>query len=215
MSAGTWAYSRACSARQEFERALIPPIKALFVYNGNPVVVAPEQNKTIEGLSREDLFTVVSDHFITDTSLYADLVLPATTAIKPLGEAVSNTELFRRLAAGMGFEYEWFNLSDKEMALESLDWPASAMRDITMERLERDGWAKLNYPSPDIFAPYAEGNFPTTSGKVELYSSMAAEFGDYVLPVFREGYDEFQDGGPVDPVPGYEEHRRADTRSCW
>ena len=205
------------------ELGLDPPIKALMVCNANPVVVIPEQEKLLRGLARDDLFTVVSDHFITDTARYADLVLPATTALEhfdimfswghtyltvnnpaiaPVGEAIPNIDLFRRLAAQMGFTDEWFKLSDEQVALASLDWSAPVMEGITLERLKRDGWAKLNIPSPDEFAPFADGNFPTPSGKVEFHSSMA-EAGDFVIPVFRQGYTEFQSGQAVDPVPNY------------
>jgi anaerobic selenocysteine-containing dehydrogenase len=205
------------------EMALDPPIKALFVYNSNPVIVAPEQDKIIEGLKREDLFTVVSEHFLTDTADYADIVLPATTqleqldimfswghlyltlntpAIKPLGEAVPNTELFRRLAARMGFEEECFKRTDEETVLEALDWSAPAMQGIDMERLKRDGYARLNLGTPDTYAPHAEGNFPTPSGKCE-FKAAAAAGGNFVLPLFRQGSNEFQPGEPVDPLPYY------------
>jgi anaerobic selenocysteine-containing dehydrogenase len=205
------------------ELGLDPPVKALMVCNANPVVIIPEQDKLLRGLARDDLFTVVSDHFVTDTARYADLVLPATTALEhfdimfswghtyvtvnnqaiaPVGEAIPNIELFRRLAEQMGFTDEWFKLSDEQVALASLDWSAPVMEGITLERLKRDGWAKLNIPSPDEFAPFADGNFPTPSGKVEFHSSMA-EDGDFVIPVFRQGYTEFQGGQWVDPVPNY------------
>ncbi|MEO8040098.1 MAG: molybdopterin-dependent oxidoreductase, partial [Betaproteobacteria bacterium] len=112
------------------ESKLDPPIESLFVYNSNPIVVAPDQARTRKGLEREDLFTVVSEHFITDTARYADIILPAATqveeddlmfswghfyltlnrkAIEPLGEAVSNAELFRRLAGAMGFDDPFFH----------------------------------------------------------------------------------------------------------
>ena len=130
------------------ELGLDPPVTALMVYNSNPVVVCPEQDKMVAGLSREDLFTVVSEHFLTDTARYADLVLPATTqleqhdimfswghlyvtlntpAIEPVGEAISNTELFRRLAGRMGFTEECFTRTDEQMMAEAFDWSAPAM----------------------------------------------------------------------------------------
>jgi anaerobic selenocysteine-containing dehydrogenase len=205
------------------ELALDPPIRSLFVYNANPMVVAPEQEKVVAGLAREDLFTVVSDHFITDTARYADVVLPATTqmeqydimfswghfylslnqrAITPRGEAVPNTELFRRLAAAMGFDDPFFKRSDEQMAVEALDWSSPALAGITMEQLQRDGYARLKLGTPDTYAPHAEGKFPTPSGKVELKASMAAG-GNFVLPLFRQGSNEFQDGTAVDPLPTY------------
>ena len=205
------------------ELGLDPPVKALVVYNSNPVVVACDQARTIAGLSREDLFTVVSEQFLTDTTDYADIVLPATTqleqfdlmfswghlyltlnqpAIEPLGEAVPNVELFRRLSERMGLEDDWYRLSPEGMARAALDWSAPALQGIDLERLKREGWARLNLPDADHYAPHAEGNFPTPSGKCELRASMAAN-GNFVVPVFREMSNEFQPGGPIDPLPVY------------
>ena len=154
-----------------------PRIEALVVYNSNPVAVAPESSKVVEGFAREDLFTVVLEHFMTDTADHADYVLPATTqlehldvhlsyghtygllnepAIAPLGEAKPNTQIFRELAARMGFDEPCFQDSDEAIARvafrgEALGWDA----------LQPRGWARL--PLPD--APFAEGGFPTPSGK--------------------------------------------------
>nr|WP_083419284.1 MFS transporter [Pseudofrankia sp. BMG5.36] len=211
---------------------LDPPIKALMVYNSNPVVVCPDQGKLLEGLRREDLFTVVSEQFMTDTAEFADIVLPATTqleqddimfswghlyatynqrSIEPLGEAVPNTELFRRLAARMGFTDPVFRRTDAEMIAEAFDWSAPAMQGITVESLKERGWQRLNVPLPDEYAPHAEGNFPTASGKVEFLSSAAAA-GNFVVPLFRQGSNDYQPGGRVDPLPHYIPPRES-TRS--
>jgi anaerobic selenocysteine-containing dehydrogenase len=166
---------------------------------------------------------VVSEQFMTDTADYADIVLPATTqleqtdvnfswghlyvtynhqAIEPLGEAVPNTELFRRLAAAMGFEEPCFRRTDEEMVAEAFDWSAPAMEGITVESLKERGWQRLNVPSADEYAPHAEGGFPTPSGKVEFVSSVAAG-GNFVVPLFRQGSNDHQSGAPVDPLPHY------------
>lgn len=205
------------------ELELDPPVKALFVYNSNPVIVAPEQRKILEGLARDDLFTVVGEQFMSDTARYADIVLPNTTqleqldlmfswghlylslnmpAIEPLGEAVPNREMFRRLAARMGFDDEVFSWSDEEAVEHVMDWSSPALEGISLESLKQTGWARLNVGTPDDYAPHAEGGFPTPSGKCEFKSSMA-EGGNFVVPVFREGYNEHQPGGVVDPLPHY------------
>ena len=198
-------------------------IQSLFVYNSNPAVVAPEQDKILRGLAREDLFTVVSEHFITDTARYADIVLPATTqleqfdlmfswghlyltlnepAVEPLGDAVPNTELFRRLAAAMGFDDPFWKRSDEEMAVDALDWSSPVLEGIDLAGLRQTGFARLKVGSPDDFVPHREGNFPTPSGKLEFKSSMA-EVGNMVLPLFRQGYAAMQSGEELDPLPNY------------
>ena len=205
------------------EERLDPPIKSLFVYNSNPVIVAPEQEKVVRGLAREDLFTVVSEQFLTDTARHADIVLPATTqleqfdimfswghlyltlnqrAIEPLGDAVPNTELFRRLARVMGFADPHWTRTDEEMALDALDWTSPALQGISMDLLKEKGWARLSVGTPETYVPHAEGNFLTPSGKCEFKASMAAG-GNFVLPLFRQGSNEFQAGDPVDPLPAY------------
>jgi anaerobic selenocysteine-containing dehydrogenase len=200
---------------------LDPPIRALFVWNSNPLVVAPDQLRLIEGLKREDLFTVVSEHFLTDTARHADLVLPATTqveqldlmfswghlyltlnqpALPPQGEAISNSELFRRLARLMGIDDPFFQRSDGQIIEDAIDWTAPAMQGVTLDLLKAQGWARLNLPKADAYAPHADGGFPTPSGKVELKASMAAG-GNFVLPTFRQGYNGHQDGSPVPALP--------------
>jgi anaerobic selenocysteine-containing dehydrogenase len=204
--------------------ALDPPVTALVVYNSNPMVVSPEQDKIAAGLAREDLFTVVSDHFLTDTARYADIVLPATTAleqhdlmfswghfyvtlnvpaVEPEGEAVPNTELFRRLAARMGFDDEYFRLTDEQLMEQAYDWSAPAMAGITLDSLRETGWARLNLPSADEYRPHAEGGFPTPSGKTEFRSAALEAAGNFVVPLFRQLCEEFQPGGVVDPLPHY------------
>jgi anaerobic selenocysteine-containing dehydrogenase len=175
-----------------------PPVRALIVYNNNPVAVCPDSDKVIAGFSREDLFTVVMDHFQTDTADYADIVLPATTqlehydvhksyghlyalannpAIAPLGESLPNSEVFRRLAARMGFDEPCFRDSDEDICRTALgahfEWDA----------LKARGWQRL--PVPERFAPFAEGGFPTPSGKCELYSAFLEKQGVDPLPFYN------------------------------
>jgi anaerobic selenocysteine-containing dehydrogenase len=168
---------------------LDPPVKALFVYNSNPAAVAPEQERVREGLLREDLFTVVHELFPTDTVDFADIVLPATTplehydvhkayghlylslsrpAIAPLGESKANTEVFRLLAERLGLEDPCLRASDEAMARESMRWNEGTLRGVSFEDLAREGSVRLRVPDP--FAPFAEGGFPTPSGKCELFS---------------------------------------------
>jgi anaerobic selenocysteine-containing dehydrogenase len=182
-----------------------------------------EQSKLEKGLEREDLFTVVSEHFLTDTAKYADIVLPATTqleqkdimfswghlylsynnqAIAPLGEAVSNTELFRRLARAMGVTDPAFFRSDDEIIEASLDWSSPVLEGITLDDVKAKGYARLTMPAPADWAPHREGNFPTASGKCEFKSTIAAG-GNFVVPLFRQGYNGDQDATPVDPLPHY------------
>ncbi len=205
------------------EMALDPPIRSLFVYNANPMAMVCEQDKIAQGLAREDLFTVVSEHFMTDTARHADIVLPATMqleqqdimfswghlylsynnpAIAPLGEAVSNTELFRRLARAMDIDDPFFYRTDEEMIEASMDWGNPVMAGITLEALKEKGYLRLNMPTADAWAPHREGNFPTPSGKCEFKSSLA-EGGNFVAPLFRQGYGGHQSGEPVDPLPHY------------
>jgi anaerobic selenocysteine-containing dehydrogenase len=180
-----------------------PPVKAFFVYNSNPAAVAPDGNAVIEGLKREDLFTVVHEQFYTDTTDYADIVLPATTqlehfdlhksyghlyvmlnqaAIEPLGEARPNTDLFRALAAHMGFTESCFADSDEQMAEQALGSGHPAFEGITLERLKRESTIRLNFPDP--YLPFAEGRFPTPSGKCELFSERMLKDGLDPLPVY-------------------------------
>ena len=199
-------------------------VNSLFVYNANPVVMVPEQDKVLQGLAREDLFTVVSEHFVTDTARYADIVLPATTqleqfdlmfswghlyltlnepAIAPCGESVPNTELFRRLARAMGFNDPSWDRTDEQMALDAMDWSSPVLEGIDLAGLRKTGYARLNVGSPEEFVPHREGNFPTPSGKVEFKSSIAEGAGNMVLPLFRQGYTGDQSGETLDPLPNF------------
>ncbi len=160
-----------------------PKIEALVVYNSNPVAVAPQSVRVAQGFAREDLFTVVLEHFMTDTADLADYVLPATTqlehldlhtayghtyamlnepAIAPLGEALPNTEIFRRLAARMGFDDPCFADSDEALARIAFRAPAEGGVDFTA--LREHGWVKLDIAE----APFAEGGFATPNGKCRI-----------------------------------------------
>jgi len=160
-----------------------PKIEALVVYNSNPVAVAPDSTRVARGFAREDLFTVVLEHFMTDTADLADYVLPATTqlehldlhtsyghtyaminepAIAPLGEAKANTQVFRELAARMGFDDACF-LDDDEALARIAFRPASA-GGVDFAALRAQGWVKLDIAE----APFAEGGFPTATGKARV-----------------------------------------------
>jgi anaerobic selenocysteine-containing dehydrogenase len=161
---------------REASAAFGPKIEALIVYNSNPVAVAPESAKVVQGFAREDLFTVVLEHFMTDTADWADIVLPATTqlehldvhtsyghtwalineqAIAPLGEAKPNTQIFRELAARCGYTDTCFSDSDEALARIAFK------RDVDFNTLREHGWVQL----PVAEAPLANGGFPTPSGK--------------------------------------------------
>jgi len=180
-----------------------PPVRALVVYNSNPGAVAPDRNAVVRGLMREDLFTVVLEHFQTDTADYADIVLPATTqlehwdlhysyghlyatlnqpAIEPLGEAKPNTEIFRLIARRMGMTHPVLADDDVTIIKQALDSPHERMRGVTFDALRERGWMRLNVPRP--FVPYAEGNFPTPSGKCEFVSARLGAMGIDPLPTY-------------------------------
>jgi anaerobic selenocysteine-containing dehydrogenase len=192
-----------------------PPVKAIVVYNSNPAAIAPDFNEVIRGFSRDDLFTVVLEHFRTDTCDYADWVLPATTqlehwdvhlsyghlyatlnkpAIAPIGQALPNTEIFRRLAAKMGLDDPCFRDDDLTLVKQALGSGDPKMSTVQFDVLERDGWARLNLPKP--YAPFAEGNFKTPSGKCEFYSERMKEMGLDPLPAFTPPH-EFPESVPA------------------
>jgi anaerobic selenocysteine-containing dehydrogenase len=177
-----------------------PRIEAVVVYNSNPLAVAPESAKVVQGFAREDLFTVVLEQFQTDTADYADYILPATTqlehwdihtsyghtdvllnrpAIAPLGEARPNSAVFRALAARMGFDDACFADDDQAMCRQAFG------DRIDFQQLLDQGFATLQIPD----APFAEGGFPTPSGKCEFFSARLA----------RQGLD-----GLPDHLPNYE-----------
>ncbi|NOT60843.1 MAG: molybdopterin oxidoreductase family protein [Acidobacteria bacterium] len=182
---------------------LTPPVKAIYVYNSNPVAIAPDSRKVIAGFAREDLFCVVHEIFQTDTADYADILLPATTqleqfdihrayghmyvmvnnpAIAPLGEAKPNSEVFRLLAERMGFTDACFRDSDEEMARQALQTDHVRMQGLNLDTLKEKGWQRLNVP--ERYAPFAEGNFFTPSGKCEFFSETLAQQGIDPLPTY-------------------------------
>ncbi|MCB0191709.1 MAG: molybdopterin-dependent oxidoreductase [Anaerolineae bacterium] len=180
---------------------LDPPIRSLIVHSSNPAAIAPNQNLVLQGLRREDLFTVVHEQFLTDTARSADYVLPATTqlehadllwswghkyltlnqpAIEPLGEAVPNTEFFRRLAASLGLEDAHLFTSDEERIRTLLTSDHPYLDGISYEQLEENGWAPLNLPAD--YCSLAEGGFATPSGKCEFYAESLIAQGLDPLP---------------------------------
>ena len=184
-----------------------PPVRALYVYNSNPAAVAPDQSKVLLGLARADLFTVVHELFPTDTVDYADVVLPATSqlehedihtsyghhyvihnppAIPPRGDCRSNADVFRLLGERLGFEPELFP-DDDELIRTALDG-GPALEGITPERLRDEGSVRLNIP--EDYRPFAEGRFPTPSGKCELYSERMALDGHDPLPAYTPPHED-------------------------
>ena len=185
-----------------------PPVYSLFVYNANPVASSPNAGKIVEGLQRDDLFTVVHELFETDTARYADILLPATSqlehvdlhkpyghvslqynmpAIEPQGEARSNWEVMRNLSSAMGFNEAWLHQNADEIIAEILETTAqhnARLAGITLKRLQEEGSIPLAISSGEE-VPFSNGIFPTPSGKVEFYSETAV----------TQGYD---------PVPGWE-----------
>jgi len=185
-----------------------PPVKAVFVYNSNPVAVAPDHNRVVEGFARQDLFTVVHEQFFTDTTDYADIVLPATTffehkelqtayghyylqisqqAIEPVGECRSNHQLFCDLGQRMGFTEECFRQTVDEAIDSVLDPGQAWLAGIDRPRLEREGHVRLNFRDGEKntqrpFLPFANGGFFTASGKAEFCdASLIAKGLDPVL----------------------------------
>ncbi|MBI3092343.1 MAG: molybdopterin oxidoreductase family protein [Candidatus Tectomicrobia bacterium] len=179
-----------------------PPIAAMFVYNSNPLAVAPNQNRVLAGLRRQDLFLAVHEQMMTETARYADILLPATMmvehadlyksywhpylmlgekVVEPPGECKSNMEVFRLLARAMGFDEPAFRDSDEDLIRQALAGTQPRLRGVSLERLRQEGWVKLEIGP----TPFAAGAPRTPSGKIELYSAAL-------------------EGQGRDPLPGYE-----------
>ncbi|MGF6658151.1 anaerobic selenocysteine-containing dehydrogenase [Paraburkholderia youngii] len=189
-----------------------PKVEAIVVYNSNPVAVAPDSERVAAGFAREDLFTIVLEHFQTDTADYADLLLPATTqlehldvhksyghthvmvnlpAIAPFGDARPNTEIFRGLARHMGLTEPSLFDSDEAVAQAAFRWEDKTLDGVDWPMLKQAGWARLDLPE----APFADGGFRTPSGKCEFYSERLAQQGLDPLPDYLPPY-ESADGSP-------------------
>ncbi len=175
---------------------LMPTVRALMIWNFNPVVTLPNADAIRRGMEREDLFTVVHEVFVTDTARYADIVLPATThieadditpswgsfhlnwnhaAIAPVGESVSNAELFRRLAAAMSFTDSELFLSDEELLSRAMCCDHPYADGLSIERLREAGTLRLAIP--DDFRPHADGGFATPNGRAQLSSTLMESHG--------------------------------------
>ena len=190
------------------------PIEAMVVWNANPVAVAPDSESVIRGFAREDLFTVVLEHFQTDTADWADWVLPATTqmehfdlhksyghtslvvnhpAIAPIGEALPNSEIFRRLARAMGLSHPALFEDDETVARSALDWTHPRLAGVTWEALLARGWAPLTMDTQ--VNPLAHGGFPTASGRVRLVDPGLSAVGRDPVPDWQPPWESAE----VDP----------------
>ncbi len=177
-----------------------PAIEAVIVYNSNPVAVAPDSSQVARGFAREDLFTVVLEHFQTDTADYADYILPATTqlehwdihlsyghtdvvlnrpAIAPQGQARPNTAIFRELARHMGFDDACFQQDDESLCRTAYG------ETVDFDLLLAQGFASLGLPE----APFAHGGFPSASGRCEFFSQRLADRGLDGLPDHLPNYE--------------------------
>ena len=181
-----------------------PPVKAVIVYNSNPGSIAPDRENVLRGLRRDDLFTVVLEHFQTDTADYADVLLPATTqlehddlhkayghlyvtynrrSIAPLGEALPNSEIFRRIAAAMNLDHPELRESDEALMRAALTGTGEVMNGVAFEALREHGSVRLNVPSPHL--PFRRGTkVPTPSGRIEIESQQIAALGLDPLPTY-------------------------------
>ena len=198
-------------------------IHCLFVYNSNPLIAAADQTKLVKNLCRTDLFTAVSEIFQTDTCAYADILLPASSqleqkdlmyswghfnlqyndqAIQPIGEAISNTELFRRLAKKMGLQNNGCDIGDEEIMRLALDWDHTHLDGISLDLLQERGFSRLNVGSPQTRTPHINGCFATKSGKFE-FASTDYKNGGALLPLFRQGFEGNCRSQPIDPLPSY------------
>jgi anaerobic selenocysteine-containing dehydrogenase len=180
-----------------------PPVQAFVVYNSNPAAVAPDLGQVRRGLLRDDLFTVVLEHFVTDTARYADWVLPATTqlehwdihtayghlyltlnrpSIAPVGQSLPNTEIFRRIAGRMGLDDPAFADDDVALIRQAMDCTHPWLEGITFERLVEEGYARLNVPAD--FRPYADPRPNTPTGKIQLVAPELERLGLDALPTY-------------------------------
>ena len=185
--------------------ALAPPVAALIVWNSNPAAIAPDQERVLEGLRRDDLFTVVLEQFMTDTAAHADVILPATTqlehldvvwswghhyltlnlpAIAPVGEARPNSEIFRLLARELGFTDPCFEETDEQLIEQALEGDPAG---ISLAGLREHGWAKIDRGQGAT--PHAEGGFATPSGRLELLCERLAEAGFDPLPFYDPPFE--------------------------
>ena len=197
--------------RALLDETLDPPIQAVIVWNGNPVVTAPEASLLRQGLSRPDVFTVVSEQFLTDTARHADVIFPACTqieqddvvpawghlylgwnhqAIEPLGESVPNTELWRRLSRAMGFTEPELFATDEELL-------ATCLRGVDVNELKERGWVRL--PIPEDLRPFAEG-FPFPDGKLPFANAELERQGHGRLPTYRVAREGSIGGGGRYPL---------------